>query len=57
MSEYLEAVSALRKVAGWSWWRAAVFVWEYGPRMAKISVSATEGVRERFESDGGHTHN
>lgn len=51
MSEYLDAVRTLREVAGWSWWRAAAFVWEYGPRMAKISVSASEGVRVRSEGN------
>lgn len=49
MSEYLETVRQLRRVTGWGWVRSAAFVWEYGVRFAKVSVSAQEGVRLRGE--------
>lgn len=47
MAEYLETVVAFMRVAGWSWFRAALFVAEYGVRFAKVSMSAQEGVVER----------
>ena len=47
MRERLETLRQLRAVTGWGWVRSAVFMWQYGSRFARVSVSASEGVRAR----------
>lgn len=49
MREYMRTVRQLRAVTGWGWVRSAVFMCQYGSRFARVSISASEGVRERNE--------
>lgn len=47
MRQRLEILRQLRGVTGWGWVRSAVFMWQYGSRFARVSVSADEGVKQR----------
>lgn len=49
MSEYLETYRQLRAVTGWGRLATLAFLWQYGSRLARVSISASEGVRERNE--------
>lgn len=49
MRQRLETYRQLLAVTGWGMLRSAAFMWEYGSRFARVSVSASEGVRQRNE--------
>lgn len=51
MVEHLQTLRQIRTVTGWGWIRSTVFLWEYGERFARVSISASEGVRERDCND------